>query len=314
MFTSRATVTRYLVTFCSLMIFFALSQFSLTGSVFAQGPNAGPNAGSDDSEITVRVSTFGRQASFIADSQSLKPTVIEDGRQFAPESTEVETLEQIIVAIDVSDSMKYLLPDMVGHIKKAVEKQPAVPVMIATFGAQVKQLTSFTQSANELQQALGAVRAEKQSTCLYDSLATLIGIAGTRHTHILLVTDGTDTSNRAVNVRKLLKNSHVTISYLNWGYGDASLTVNEPGYQASSKKSKMVERTPNGLLAGIAQASGGDVVNFTSWKPVTQYFQQRFETGSYLYRIFWHTDNPERSFRVVNAEQQQQLLALSRSR
>jgi hypothetical protein len=259
-------------------------------------------------ETTLRVSTFGRQISFIAATNSTHLQVMEAGQRVEPESLQVEAIDQVIVAFDVSDSMKYLLPEMIKHIKKSLPSQPNLPIMIATFGEDVKVLADFTTSRTTIENALGNVKAGKHLTRLYAAIRDFQQRAGARRTHLLLVTDGTDTTETKINVKALLAESHLTISYLYWGIGDASLAVDEPGYERAAK-SALVKRAPNSLLSSVAQASGGDVMNFTDWKPVSQYFAQRFASGNYVYSLFWHTDNPERSVSVKEAGPQQTLIA-----
>src|SRR5689334_10869547 len=95
-------------------------------------------------ETTLRVSTFGRQVSFIANTNNTRLQVMEAGQRVEPEDLKVEAIEQLIVAFDVSDSMKYLLPKMIKHIKKSLLAQPNLPIMIAAFSEEVNVLADFT--------------------------------------------------------------------------------------------------------------------------------------------------------------------------
>jgi hypothetical protein len=156
--------------------------------------------------------------------------------------------------------------------------------------------------------ALNNVHSCKQETRIFAAVQSLQKLAGNKRTHIILITDGTDTSQEKVNIRNMLVQAHTSISYINWGIGDTSKPVDEPGYQPTAK-SGMVKINPNSLLAQFAQTSGGDVMNFTDWKAVSHYFQQRLNAGGFLYQLFWHTDNPERSFHI-QTESQQILLAM----
>ncbi|MEW6736301.1 MAG: VWA domain-containing protein [Acidobacteriota bacterium] len=254
-------------------------------------------------EMTVQISTFARRAAFLSEDGSERFLVMEAGEQIAPESSESEQINQIILAIDNSDSMKYLLPDLVDHLEKTLPTQPSVPIMIATFNEKVEVLANFTTSKTTLQKALANISVSHQATKLFAALRTLQEYAKERYTHLIFITDGADTAQEKINIQEILSRSYTTISYVNWGYGDASLPVNEPGYRAAVKSS-MVKTNPNSTLTALARASGGDVMNFTDWKPLKRYLQRRLNAGGFIYRLFWHTENPERAFQIISTARQ----------
>lgn len=256
----------------------------------------------DDDQLTVRVSTFARQHSFIDRERALKFKVMEGDAEVAPEQVEVKPIKKVIIAIDNSKSMKYLLPKLVKELARSLPKAIELPTMVVAFNERAEVMTDFTTSADAIKAAFQRIQCAPANTRLFEVIESVKELAGDHLTHLILITDGADTSQRVINIRALLDDARLTISYLNWGYADPSLIVDEPGYQANGK-SRIIKVKPNHTLSLIAERSGGEVINLTSWKTMKSYVQVQLNAGSYLYSIFWHSENPARTFQIDRSKE-----------
>jgi hypothetical protein len=264
---------------------------------------------------------FTQKCAFLMGKDLSKPQVTESGKEVTAANLENEKIEQIIIAIDTSGSMRKIVPGIISHLESDLPN-PEVPIMVTTFNEQVEKLSDFTTSKNDLKSAFKKVHSTGNSTIVYNTIPQLEQFAGNHCTHIILITDGNETISNKVNIHEMLeKNSHVAISYICWAFGNTGIDTGER-VQELDKKSKddkkedkdiaqlkkerkgkhIIELSPNPTLKSISFLSGGDVRYMKNWKEFSDYFTERLGNKSILYHLDWRTDNPERPYQVVDPD------------
>jgi hypothetical protein len=270
-------------------------------------------AQNQNGDLVIEVSTFARQENFISQKASLNLLIKEGDEEIVPETIDIKPIKQVIVAVDNSKSMKYILPNIIKQLKKVLSEKINLPTMITTFNEETEILSNFTTSVEQLKKSLDNIKISEKNTSLFKTIESLKNMAGDKITHLILITDGADTANQVINTKELLSSKSLTISYLNWGYGDSGATIDEPGYNSTNNgKSKIVKTNPSYSLSTIAKRSGGDVVNYRDWKTLEVYLSKAVNSGSYLYSLFWHTDNPIKSFYFTSKDKDKSLVFAKR--
>jgi tight adherence protein B len=134
----------------------------------------------------------------------VKPTVTENGRKVVDLTAQnLASTKSVVVAIDRSQSMAgSRLADAVAAARKFIAaKAPSDRVAVVVFGSQAVQLTSFSSSTTDSDDALRTMKFDsKPGTALYDSLrlsAQMLAGEQGRARVLVLLTDGQDVSSEA---------------------------------------------------------------------------------------------------------------------
>lgn len=269
----------------------AVSCALLTGFAFAQGAG------------------FKRQELVLGDRAGASYGISEGGNRVPATVTQLKAIDQVIIVLDASNSMTYLYGKAIDEVQQSIPSNVAVPTMIIRFSEELVVLQDYTTSRTDLVDTLkkeagswsngSSDRTMKVSTHLYDAITKLSEYTKGKNTHIMLLTDGMDSRNRIANLPDIIKTDMV-VSYLNWGWRDFSLKVDEPNsVQLGGGRARMAD-SPRNALAVIARYSGGDVQNFTDWKAFRAYFNRRLANGGAVYQATWDSANPEVPFTITS--------------
>ena len=132
------------------------------------------------------------------------PTLTENGRKVVDLTVEnLASTKSVVVAIDRSQSMAgRRLEDAVAAARKFVASKAASDrVAVVVFGSQAVQLTGFSSSTTDSDDALRTMKPDsKPGTALYDGLelsAQLLSNEQGRARVLVLLTDGQDVSSQA---------------------------------------------------------------------------------------------------------------------
>lgn len=265
---------------------------------------------------------FSRQAYVLCDRAMDRLQVVEAGFPVESTSTTIGPIEQIIIAIDTSVSMKHLIPTTPDNVRKSLPDQPPIPIMVAVFNEQVEVLCDFTTSHDVLDETLKKVHVSDRSTAIFEAIRTFQTYAQQKRTHLILLTDGADTTYRKVHVPEMLLSTNLVVSYLNWGYRDQKLHIDEPGanrqaldFPETEKSSKetsashskktsnhRVEVGPDDAVSIVSERTGGDVMNFVKWNELVDYLKRRLKMVGVLHQLSWKTENPECSFQILDSD------------
>lgn len=106
-----------------------------------------------------------------------------------------EDAPQVVLAIDVSDSMRGArLREAVARAREFVEAMPPdVALAVETFAARPRVLQPLTVDRSAALRAIGSIRRTSGGTALYDAVhAGVAAFSGDRQRNLVLLTDGED--------------------------------------------------------------------------------------------------------------------------
>jgi len=145
---------------------------------------------------------------------SAPPTVTENGRQVVGlHAVNLATAKSVVVAIDRSRSMTGAkLEDALAAARQFLHaKSPSDRVAVVAFGSRSVQLSPFSASTAEADDALRTLTVDKNNgTALYDALqlsANALGSQDGRSRVVVLLTDGKDVSSK-VSLANALATAH----------------------------------------------------------------------------------------------------------
>jgi tight adherence protein B len=145
---------------------------------------------------------------------SAPPTVTEDGRRVVGlNAVNLASSKSVVVAIDRSRSMSGAkLADALAAAREFLHaKAPSDRVAVVAFGARAVQLSPFSSSTAEADDALRTLAVDKANgTALYDALqlsANALGSQDGRSRVVVLLTDGKDVSSK-VSLADALRTAH----------------------------------------------------------------------------------------------------------
>lgn len=263
--------------------------------------------------------TFKKEILVLGDRSGIQWQVSEVGFPVQSGSSEIGGIEQIIIAVDTSASMRKVSERIAKEIRKSLPENPTLPVKIVVFNERFDVLTpGFTLSREELGKALEKVRSTDRSTAIYTTTVKLKDFVGDKRTHLIVISDGEDTTVQFVKLPEVLANPNLIVSYFNWGFRDRKLDHNEPlrpeqkqyfeklkkageGKEGDKNKKRRIEVGPNDVLTVVAERSGGDIVNILKPEQLPDLLRPWLTVGGRLYRLTWTTQNPESSFQVASS-------------
>ena len=151
---------------------------------------------------------------------SAPPTLTEDGQRVVGlHAVNLASSKSVVVAIDRSRSMSGAkLADALEAARQFLHaKSPSDRVAVVAFGSRAVQVSPFSSSTAEADDALRTLTVDKRNgTALYDALqlsANALGNQDGRSRVVVLLTDGKDVSSK-VSLTAALKTTHTAATHV----------------------------------------------------------------------------------------------------
>lgn len=273
-----------------------------------------------------------RQAYIIGHSDGINWKVLESGFPADTNVKKVAQVDQIVIAIDNSSSMKRLLPQIIKKLPSAFPEKLPYPVMLVSFNKDLEVVSEFSQNRDEILKVAEKIKNSDNRTAIFKMIGNVQDRLGeNKVTHLIMLTDGEETVYQIARLQEILKGKQTIITYVNWGLRDGRYSsvenatdddklkkeqdkkddknIKDSGNSGNHGNRKKFEVGPDDIVASIAQRTGGDVVSLSSMKQLVDYLKRWLTEGGVWYQVSWQSHNLEASFKVltVNSSAEQVL-------